>query len=79
LKRIKFSKIALNVEKGDEVSLSGEQCRPASAGIVEDAFELLAAMRLARKAHTISAGDAHAAMKAVIGQERTRRNRLAAI
>jgi hypothetical protein len=79
IRKLKTPRRAMQIVKGDEVSVPGEESRPPSGGIVEDAFELLAATRIARKMHAKAAAEVEATLTAVLSQERMRRTRNASL
>jgi hypothetical protein len=76
LKAVKLQKPNLSMQKLDTISISGEQAASKSEGIVEDAFELLAAVRLARKSHAQASSEIEHTLRHVIGQEKANQSRI---
>jgi hypothetical protein len=79
IRHMKLPKHSFQFVTGDEVSISGDQSRPPSSGMVENAFELLAATRLARKVQAKSASEVEATLASVLNQERARRTRFSSL
>jgi hypothetical protein len=76
LKAVTFARPSLKIARGDEVTIAGDESRPPTSGVVDDAFELLAAIRLARRAGNKATAEVEGTLKSVLTQERSRRSKL---
>jgi hypothetical protein len=76
LKALKLAKRGLVIEKTVEMTVEGENSRPQCEGIVDEAFELLAAVRSARKAQIEACDTAVQNLKSVLEEEKDKRRQI---
>jgi hypothetical protein len=75
VKTMRFGKQGLTLDRCDIVSIGGEESRPECEGIVDEAFQLLAAMRVARKAQNEVIEEVSGAIDELQDQEKRRTER----
>ena len=80
LTAFKLVRPPLAIEQGDNVTIGAEEAKPLqTSGLLESAYEMLAAMRLARKTQEKSMSEIRATLKDVIKYENSSRSRLSRI
>ena len=70
---------SFTIQCGDSITIDASESKPNIAGITEGAYEMLAAIRMARKQQEQTMSDITETLKDVIQQEDSSRSRLAAL
>lgn len=79
VKNLKLKKTNMTVEKGDEITILPEENMPPSGEIVEESYELLAAIRRSRKIHNKSATSIEKTLSTLSANEEQRTAQMAGI
>lgn len=70
---------SFTIQRADSITIDSSESKPNIAGITEGAYEMLAAIRMARKQQEQTMSDITETLKDVIQQEDSSRSRLAAL
>ena len=79
VKNLKLRKTNMVIEQADELTLLPEDTRPPSGEIVDETFELLAAMRRSRKIHNKTTAAVEKLLNNLAGNEEQRTVQMEAI